>query len=124
MHIKQTHISTARPNLLKEHVSPTHGLMNRIKHENTTRYIKHLAESANIKGGTFNKHCNGLIGNRFEMPNVSYTHPLITINTHKLFPQNLPFLKAFLSKKIFKKIIFRVRNSLCYIKILININPL
>jgi len=47
-----------------------------IKHENTTRYIKHLAESANFKGGTFNKLCNGLIGNRFEMPNVSYTHPL------------------------------------------------
>lgn len=41
-----------------------------------TRYIKHLAESANFKGGTFNKHRNGLIGNRFEMPNVSYTHPL------------------------------------------------
>lgn len=41
-----------------------------------TRYIKHLAESANFKGSTFNKHCNGLIGNRFEVPNVSYTHPL------------------------------------------------
>lgn len=41
-----------------------------------TRYIKHLAESANIKGSTINKHSNGLIGNRFEMPNVSYTHPL------------------------------------------------
>jgi len=35
-----------------------------------------LAESANFKGGTFNKLCNGLIGNRFEMQNVSYTHPL------------------------------------------------
>ena len=69
MHIKQTHISTARPNLLKEHVSPTHGLTGRKKHENTTRYIKHLAESANFKGGTLNKHCNGLIGNRSEMPN-------------------------------------------------------
>ena len=34
-----------------------------------TRYIKHLAESANFKGGTFYKHRNGLIGNRFEMPN-------------------------------------------------------
>ena len=41
-----------------------------------TRYIKHLAESANFKGSTFNKPCNGLIGNRFEMPNVSYTQPL------------------------------------------------
>lgn len=76
MHIKQTHISNAQPNLLKEHVSPTHGLTGVIKHENTTRYIKHLAESANIKGSTLNQHRNGLIGDRFEMPNVSYTHPL------------------------------------------------
>ena len=44
--------------------------------QHTTRYIKHLAESANFKGSTFNKHRNGLIGNRFEMPNVSYTQPL------------------------------------------------
>jgi hypothetical protein len=47
--------------------------------QHTTRYIKHLAESANFKGGTFNKYCNGLIGNRFEMPNVSYTWPLCVI---------------------------------------------
>jgi len=52
------------------------------KAQHTTRYIKHLAESANFKGGTFNKYSNGLlatlreapsgrlIGNRFEMPNV------------------------------------------------------
>jgi len=46
------------------------------EHQPLTRYIKHLAESANFKGGTFKKHRNGLIGNRFEMPNVSYTHPL------------------------------------------------
>ena len=37
MHIKQTHISIARPNLLKEHVSQTLGLTARIKHENTTK---------------------------------------------------------------------------------------
>jgi hypothetical protein len=48
--------------------------MNKAQH--LTRYIKHLAESANFKGSTFNKHSNGLIGNSFEMPNVSYTHPL------------------------------------------------
>lgn len=42
-------------------------------------YIKHLAVSANFKGGTFNKHYNGLLGYRFEMPNVSYTHPLALI---------------------------------------------
>jgi len=76
MHIKQTHLSALQPNLLKEHVSPAHGLTDRIKHENTTRYIKHLAESAKFKGGTLNKICNGLIENRFEMPNVSYTQPL------------------------------------------------
>ncbi len=51
--------------------------MNKAQH--TTRYIKHLAGSANFKGIAFNKHCNGLIGNRFEMLNVSYTHPLIPI---------------------------------------------
>ena len=51
-------------------------LMTKIKHEPVTRYIKHLAESANFKGSTFNKHRNGLIGNHFEMPNVSYTLPL------------------------------------------------
>jgi hypothetical protein len=51
--------------------------MNKAQH--TTQYIKHLAESANFKGGTFNQHCNCLIGNRFEMPNVSYTHPLAVI---------------------------------------------
>ncbi len=41
MHIKQTHISTARPNLLKEHVSLTHRLTDIIKHENTTMCIIH-----------------------------------------------------------------------------------
>ena len=38
-----------------------------------TRYIKHLAKSANFKGSTFNTLCSGLIGNRFVMPNFSYT---------------------------------------------------
>jgi len=47
--------------------------------QHTTRYIKHLAESADYKGGTLNTLRNGLIGNRFETPNVSYTHPLVTI---------------------------------------------
>ena len=73
MHIKQTHISTAQPNLLKEHVFPTHGETEVIKHENTTKYIKHLAESANFKASTFNKKLNGLTGRFSEMPNVSYT---------------------------------------------------
>lgn len=63
-------------NLSKSMAAQTHGLIDEIKHENTTRYIKHLAESANFKVSTINKHRNGLISNRFEMPNVSYTHPL------------------------------------------------
>ena len=50
--------------------------MNRIKHENTTPYIKHLAEGANFKVGAFNENCIGLKRNRFEMPNVSYTSTL------------------------------------------------
>jgi len=63
-------------NLSKSIVALTHGLTEEIKHENTTLYIKHLAESTNFEDCTFNKNCNGLIGNRFEMPNVSYTCPL------------------------------------------------
>lgn len=69
MHIKQTHISTARPNLLKEHASPTHGLTGRIKHENTTSCIVHLAGSANFENITSNKLCSGLTGSCFESPN-------------------------------------------------------
>jgi len=75
---RQAHCLVAQadtqPKPAKELALPTHGLTE-IKHETLTRYIKHLADSANFKGGTLNKLCNGLIGNRFEMPNVSYTHP-------------------------------------------------
>ena len=38
-----------------------------------TSCIKHLAVSANFKGFTSNKHCSGLTGQCFEIPNVSYT---------------------------------------------------
>jgi len=38
-----------------------------------TSCIKHLADSANIKVITSNKHCSGLTGKCFKMPNVSYT---------------------------------------------------
>jgi|GEM_PF-6451276 len=54
------------------------------EHQPLTWYIKHLAESTDFKHGTFNKHCNGLIGNRFEMPNVSYTQPLAKKLPHML----------------------------------------
>ncbi|PRY87981.1 hypothetical protein CLW00_105101 [Mongoliibacter ruber] len=47
-----------------------------IKAQHTTRYIKHLANSANFKAVTFNKNCSGLTGLLYEMPNVSYTKPL------------------------------------------------
>ena len=79
------------PKMPKEPSSPSHTnaetercnklIINALIHKGqlVTRYIKHLAESANFKGSTFNKHCNGLIRNRFEMPNVSYTHPLCPI---------------------------------------------
>ena len=30
------------------------------KHQAVTRYIKHLADSADFKVSTFNQHCNGL----------------------------------------------------------------
>jgi len=69
MHIKQMHISTAQPNLLKEHVSPTHGGTEGIKHENTTSCIVHLADGANIVGITPNGRCKGLTGSCFESPN-------------------------------------------------------
>ena len=54
-----------------------------------TRYIKHLADSASFKGGTINKHRNGLIGNHFEIPNVSYTHPLAVIVNDTVENRNL-----------------------------------
>lgn len=44
--------------------------------QHTTSCIKHLAVSDIFKYLiSYKKSCN-LIGNRFEMPNVSYTHPL------------------------------------------------
>ena len=41
MHIKQTHIPNARPNLLKEHVSQTHGLTEIKNNETPTHGIVH-----------------------------------------------------------------------------------
>jgi len=41
--------------------------------ERTTLNTKHLADRVNFKSVTFIKHRNGLIGNRFEIPNVSNT---------------------------------------------------
>ena len=43
--------------------------LRRIKHENTTSCIVHLADSANFKVVTSNKLCSGLKGLCFESPN-------------------------------------------------------
>ncbi len=45
--------------------------------------MKHLADSANFKGGTFNKHCNGLISWSFEIPASAYYHSLALIKMTK-----------------------------------------
>lgn len=49
------------------------------EHQQLTKYIKHLADSANFKAVTPNKYCSDLTGLLFEMPNVSYTWPLWAI---------------------------------------------
>jgi len=56
------------------------GLMQRNKNnEPLTSYIKHLAISGLSRGTARIKSSCNLIGNRFEMPNVSYTQPLAAI---------------------------------------------
>ena len=45
-------------------------------HEGITTCIKHLAGSGLSSGTARIKSSCNLIGNRFEMPNVSYTQPL------------------------------------------------
>tara|TARA_B100002003_G_scaffold160852_1_gene149363 strand:- start:69 stop:233 length:165 start_codon:yes stop_codon:yes gene_type:complete len=47
------------------------------------RLIKDLAEIATFKNRKFYKHHNGLMGYRFETPNVSYIH-LLCNNLTKL----------------------------------------
>jgi len=39
------------------------------KDQLVTRYIKHLADSGDFKGGTFNKNCISLTGLLSETPN-------------------------------------------------------
>ncbi len=66
----QTHRKNADPDKTKISASVKRKCLKMNKGQLVTRYIKHLADSADFKGGTFNKHCNGLTGNRLEMPNV------------------------------------------------------
>lgn len=51
------------------------------KAERTTSYIKHLAVSALLNFSARIKVCYNLTGKYFEMPNVSYTYPLVAIIT-------------------------------------------
>lgn len=53
-----------------------------IKPETLTTCIKHLADSGLSSGTARIKSSCNLIGNRFEMPNVSYTQPLAVIVTN------------------------------------------
>jgi hypothetical protein len=72
-----------KPKMPKEPSSPSHSTTrterqcvkietDRLRNNNgqrTTSCIVHLADSANFKGVTFNKLCNGLTGSCFESPN-------------------------------------------------------
>ena len=98
MHIKQTHISTARPNLLKEHVSPTHGLTERIKHENTTHGIVH-AGFGGIRKFVARKKCRcKLIGNRLVIP-----HDTIPSTLTKNQPTQAILTEFTICKSFFKQ---------------------
>ena len=61
--------ANTRPKPAKELTNPNARADTKIKHENTTSCIVHLADSANIKGVTSNKFCNGSTGSCFESPN-------------------------------------------------------
>ena len=58
------------------------------EHQQLTKYIKHLADSANFKAVTFTVNCSGLTGLLSEMPNVSYTWPLWLIKRETLHDKN------------------------------------
>jgi hypothetical protein len=63
-----------------------------------------LAESANFKGGTFTKLCTGLIGKRFEMPNVSNNQPLASIKTPNKCSKYYGIIIIFAEKRNFEDI--------------------
>ncbi len=79
MHIKQTHISDTRPNLLKEHVSQTHGLTEKINNETPTSGIKHWGFSGyssvlpRIKFGVTGQDSSP------QSPTISYRRPLLRL---------------------------------------------
>jgi len=49
-------------------------LTRKINNETPTKCINHWADSANIKGVTFNEICSDLTNKCFEMSNASYTN--------------------------------------------------
>lgn len=51
--------------------------LQRLKHENTTMYIKYLTESVNFKVVTFSEICSGSKGKCFEMPK-DFKHELLS----------------------------------------------
>jgi len=67
-------------------------MVNKIKHERTTSYIKHLAISELSSVLARIKSSPNLTGKCFEMPNVSYTYPLANI----LIATNIPDYGVFI----------------------------
>ena len=60
----------------------------KINTERLTTCIKHLAVSGLSSGTARIKNSCNLIGNRFEMPNVSYTQPL-AVNCYEQHRRNI-----------------------------------
>jgi|SRR5690554_164130 len=73
MHIKQTHKSDTQPNLLKEHVSQTHGLTKIENNETPTRNIRKPGDVGNLNLCSFNENCNGFIGLKPAIALFAYT---------------------------------------------------
>src|SRR5690554_1849147 len=76
MHIKQTHKSDTQPNLLKEHVSQTHGLTEIENNETPTRNIRKPGVVGNLNLCSFNENCNGLTGLCSKVPYDLIFEPL------------------------------------------------
>ena len=74
IHICNSHQPTLQPKIAKEYVFANADRQEKIKYDRTTKCINHWADSANLKGITFNKLRSGLTEKCFEMPNASYTN--------------------------------------------------
>ncbi|KAF0128356.1 MAG: hypothetical protein FD155_3286 [Bacteroidetes bacterium] len=76
MHIKQTHISNPQPNLLKEYVSPTHGLTEIKNNETPTHGIVHASFGGMRTFVARKKRRCKLIGFRLVIPHDTIPSPL------------------------------------------------